>query len=66
MQLALPTYLSINQAAIWLEQQLFADKPVYNTGQVLSIRGKLQVDLFEQALRETIAESPGLRLPQSL
>jgi amino acid adenylation domain-containing protein len=62
--LVLPSDLSTNQAAIWLDQQLFAGKPIYNTGQVLAIRGKLRVDLFERALRETIAESPGLRLPQ--
>ncbi len=63
MALALPPDLSAAQAAIWLDQQLFPGKPVYNTGQVLTIRGKLRVDLFEIALRETIAESPGLRLP---
>ena len=61
MPLVLPSDLSINQAAIWLDQQLFAGKPIYNTGQVLAIRGELRVDLFERALRETIAESPGLR-----
>ena len=64
MPLVLPSDLSINQAAIWLDQQLFAGKPIYNTGQVLAIRGELRVDLFERALRETIAENPGLRLPQ--
>ena len=63
MALALPPDLSAAQAAIWLDQQLFPGKPVYNTGQVLTIRGKLRVDLFEIALSETIAESPGLRLP---
>ena len=64
MPLVLPSDLSINQAAIWLDQQLFAGTPIYNTGQVLAIRGELRVDLFERALRETIAESPGLQLPQ--
>ena len=63
MPLVLPSDLSDNQAAIWLDQQLFAGKPIYNTGQVLAIRGDLRVDLFECALREAIAESPGLRLP---
>ena len=62
MALVLPIDLSANQAAMWLDQQLFAGKPIYNTGQVLEIRGQLRVDLFERALRETIAESPGLRL----
>src|SRR5665213_2681071 len=63
MPLVLPPDLTENQIAIWLDQQLFAGKPIYNTGQALSIRGKLRVDFFEAALREAIAESPGLRLP---
>jgi amino acid adenylation domain-containing protein len=63
MPLVLPSYLSFNQAAIWLDQQLFAGKPIYNTAALLAIRGELRVDLFECALRKTIAESPGLRLP---
>jgi hypothetical protein len=63
MPLILPSDLSDIQAAIWLDQQLFAGKPIYNTAQVLAIRGELRVDLFERALRKTIAESPGLRLP---
>ena len=63
MSFALPADLNSLQAAIWLDQQLFAGRPVYNTGQFLSIRGKLRFDLFETALREVVAESPGLRLP---
>src|SRR5262245_26213284 len=63
MTLSLPSALSSLQRTIWLEQQLFAGKPIHNTGQVLSIRGALHADLFETALRETIAESPGLQLP---
>jgi amino acid adenylation domain-containing protein len=63
MPLVLPPDLTVAQSAIWLDQQLFSGKPIYNTGQFLTIRGALRVDLFETALRETIAESPGLRLP---
>lgn len=63
MSLILPADLTDTQAAIWLDQQLFLGKPIYNTGQALTIRGKLRIDLFEIALRETVAESPGLRLP---
>ena len=63
MPLVLPPDLTAAQAAIWLDQQLFPGKPIYNTGQALTIRGKLRLDLFEIALRETVAESPGLRLP---
>jgi amino acid adenylation domain-containing protein len=66
MSFVLPPDLTAAQAGIWLDQQLFPGKPIYNTGQVLSIRGKLRVELFEIALRETIAESPNLRLPPRL
>src|SRR5262245_42643771 len=62
MTLSLPSTLSSLQSTIWLEQQLFAGKPINNTGQVRSIKGALRADLFEAALRETIAESPGLQL----
>ena len=63
MQIALPPDLTVAQAGIWLDQQLFPGRPIYNTGGVLTIRGHLRFDLFETALRDTIAESPGLRLP---
>jgi hypothetical protein len=63
MPLVLPPDITATQAAIWLDQQLFLGKPIYNTGQALAIRGRLRGDLFEIALRETVAESPGLRLP---
>ena len=63
MRLVLPPDLTVPQAAIWLDQQLFPGRPIYNTGQALTIRGRLRTDLFEIALRETVAESPGLRLP---
>jgi hypothetical protein len=63
MPLVLPSNISGSQAAIWLDQQLFAGKPIYNTGQILAIRGELRFDLFERALRQTVAESPGLQLP---
>ena len=59
----LPSGLTAAQAAIWLDQQFFPDKPVYNTGQILTIYGELRFDQFETALREVVAESPWLRLP---
>src|SRR4249920_3720536 len=62
MSLVLPSGLTAAQAAIWLDQHLFAGKPIYNTGQLLTIRGKLRLDLFETALRQAVAESPGLQL----
>jgi len=63
MLLVLPPNLTLIQAAIWFNQQLFPGRPIFNTGQALTIQGMLRTDLFEIALRETIAESPGLRLP---
>ena len=62
MPLVLPPGLTAAQTSIWLDQHLFAGKPIYNTGQFLTIRGKLRLDLFETALRQAVAESPGLRL----
>src|SRR4030081_1880320 len=62
MSFVLPPDLTGTQAAIWLDQQLFSGRPIYNTGQALTIRGPLRIDLFEIALRETIGESPSLRL----
>ena len=58
----LPSDITTTQAAIWLDQQLFPGKPIYNTGQVLTIRGNLRVDLFERALHEAVAESRCLQL----
>jgi hypothetical protein len=63
MSIIFPPDLTATQVAIWLDQQLFIGKPIYNTGQALTIRGNLRVDLFEIALGETVAESPSLRLP---
>ena len=63
MSLVLPPGLTIAQTGVWLDQQLFPGRPICNTGQALTIPGPLRFDAFETALRETIAESPGLRLP---
>ena len=57
MVLVLPPDLTAAQSALWLDQQLFPGKPIYNTGHFLTIRGPLRFDLFEQALRETIEET---------
>lgn len=60
--LRVPPQLTVAQTAIWLDQQLFGGMPIYNTGQALTIHGRLRADLFETALRETIAESAALQL----
>ena len=63
MPLVLPPDLTVPQTALWLDQQLFPGRPIYTTGQVLAIEGDLRADLFEAALRETVAECPHLQLP---
>jgi enterobactin synthetase component F len=63
MTVIFPSDLTVTQTAIWIDQQLYPGRPIYNTGQALTIRGMLRVNLFEIALRETISESPGLQLP---
>jgi hypothetical protein len=63
MPIVLPPDLTVSQSGIWLDQHLFPGRPIYNTGGILTIRGHLRFNLFETALRETIAESPCLRLP---
>ena len=63
MHIVLPPDLTVAQAGIWLDQHLFPGRPIYNTGGFLTIRGDLRFDLFASALRQTVAESPLLRLP---
>src|SRR5690242_19551372 len=63
MQIELPSGFTSARTLIWLDQQWFPGRPIYNTGGGLSIRGRLRFDLFDSALRETVAESPSLRLP---
>ncbi|WP_431272444.1 condensation domain-containing protein [Dankookia sp. P2] len=58
----LPAHLSTTQTAAWLEQLFFVGKPIFTIGQRVTIPGPLRPDIFEAALRATVAESPGLRL----
>ena len=46
MPLSVPPDLTVAQRAIWLEQQLFSGSPLYNTGQAVTIRGQLRIDVF--------------------
>ena len=50
------------QLGIWYAQQLNPGDPVYNMGGYLDIRGDLDVDLFELALRGTMAEAEAAHL----
>ena len=63
MQIVVPPDITSAQAIIWLDQQWFPGRPIHNTGGTLLIQGKLRFDLFETALRDTIAESPCLKFP---
>ncbi|WP_322724473.1 SDR family NAD(P)-dependent oxidoreductase [Streptomyces spongiae] len=50
------------QAGIWYAQQLDPRSPAYNTGEYLEIHGPVDRDLFEAALRRTVAETEALGL----
>jgi len=54
--------LTAPQMAIWLDQALHPHKPIYNTGQTLTITGELDLARFGAALRMAIAENDALRL----
>lgn len=57
-----PFGLITPQAAIWLDQALHPAKPIYNTGQTLTICTALDPHLFAGAVSHVIAESDALRL----
>ncbi len=54
--------LTTGQFGIWQDQQLDLDNPVYNVGEYLEIRGDLDVDLFETALRHVVREVDAFHL----
>ncbi|WP_052707349.1 non-ribosomal peptide synthetase [Streptomyces rubellomurinus] len=56
---ALP--LTSAQAGIWFAQQLDPANTIYNTGEFLEIHGPVDPELFETALRRTVAEAETLR-----
>jgi hypothetical protein len=57
-----PFELTAPQMAIWLDQVMHPKRPIYNTGQTLTIRTALDVDRFAAALRRTVAANDSLRL----
>jgi len=57
-----PFALTAPQTAIWLDQALHPDKPIYNTGQILSLQTDLDVAIFAQALKRVVIENDALRL----
>jgi thioesterase domain-containing protein/acyl carrier protein len=54
--------LTSPQLAIWLDQALHPRKPIYNTGQTVAIRARLNVEYFSEAIRRVVAETDALRL----
>ena len=57
-----PFSLSAPQVPIWIDQALYRNKPVYNTGQTLILRTALDTKCFVEALERTVAENDSLRL----
>src|ERR1700674_42012 len=54
--------LSAAQLGIWFAQQIDPLNPAYNVGEYVEIRGSLDPILFEQALRQVVAETEALRV----
>ena len=63
MRSPLPSDLSSIQAAIWLDQKLLPGKPIYNTGQVITIRGPLRADLLDRSDGAGTTERPSSTEP---
>lgn len=54
--------LTAPQTSIWIDQSLHSGKPIYNTGQIISISGHIDVTRFAEALRQVVSENDALRL----
>lgn len=50
------------QSGIWYAQKLDVQSPVYNTAEYVEIRGPLDGERFEAALRHTVAEAESLHV----
>ncbi|MGI0116230.1 amino acid adenylation domain-containing protein [Zooshikella sp. RANM57] len=48
------------QAGIWYAQQRFPQSVVYNTGEYLDIRGQLNLDYLQQAIKSAVMEADSL------
>ncbi|WP_158734379.1 non-ribosomal peptide synthetase [Streptomyces sp. NRRL F-2747] len=53
--------LSAAQSGMWFAQQLDPDNPIFTWGEYLDIRGELDTELFETALRTVIGEAETMR-----
>ena len=54
--------LSGAQSGIWFAQQLEPDNPIYNTGEYIEIDGRINIDHFEQALKQAVMEAEFLHV----
>ena len=54
--------LTSAQIPIWIDQSIFPQKPIYNTGQTLRLRTAFDVNRFVEALDQVVAENDALRL----
>ncbi|MBG9794155.1 diguanylate cyclase [Paenibacillus dendritiformis] len=52
--------LSGAQSGIWFAQQLDPDNPIFNTGEYIDIRGPVDPDRFEAAVRQAVMEAEAL------
>lgn len=50
------------QSGIWFAQRLDPENPIFNTGECIEIEGHVREDLFEEALRQAVAEADTLHL----
>ena len=54
--------LSPGQSGIWITQILKPDHPTFNIGEYVEIHGTVRPELFEQALRQAVAEAETLHI----
>lgn len=54
--------LSGAQSGIWFAQQLEPDNPIYNTGEYIEIDGRIDMEHFEQALKQAVMEAEFLHV----
>ncbi|MEX0806532.1 MAG: condensation domain-containing protein, partial [Candidatus Binatia bacterium] len=55
------TNLTRNQLQVWIAQNLLTDQPIYNLPVALTIFGKIEPCLFQQAFRTLVNSSDALR-----
>jgi hypothetical protein len=54
--------LTTMQAPLWIEQLYFPDKPIANTGILVTLTGQLDASTFVEAVRIVVSETDTLRI----